>query len=496
MNPIKKAFQFAWIAALGIMTLAACSGGSDRDAKTAASALINENKNIVAFGHVSVQQLLDKLDYQHLPKVNALVGGELQSWKGGIDPSKPIYFAVQAPFGEDGSPELTYILMDVKNKDSLVGKFTGMGYAVEKSGDIECFREGDVAVGIRNSLAIVLIKGGDFDYKALLETSFKQTEGEESEGKTHEILAANGDMVTGMSIERLYTSSNTSLSKLSEAKKKELLDMTADGFVKTTVNFEKGRMVVKTDNLFSEKLKDRLFFKEDATASVLKKLGTGNAWMGISGNIDMRKVESFINDFAPEAQAKITEIMPGQVSMAFAMMGDSPFAKMFSGQFGFVAIGNPKSAVGMEPQFNFYLGLGSKGDFITQKFKEYAPLLQFQQKGSAYITGNMAIEPKSDGLYGYTVGTPETTLMIPSFAKDFGKKTFSMFIDFGAMDVTSLELEDEWKVLEIMDSFVINADRNGGEMILTTKDGSSNILKQVGIFYSRMLEERMGGMAI
>ena len=73
MNPVKKIFRLAVIATVGIIALTGCSGGEDRDAKTATSALINENKNIVAFGHISVQQLLDKLDYKHLPKAGALL---------------------------------------------------------------------------------------------------------------------------------------------------------------------------------------------------------------------------------------------------------------------------------------------------------------------------------------------------------------------------------------------------------------------------------------
>lgn len=497
MNPVKKVFRYSAVAVMGVLLLVSCSGGDDRDAKTSVSALIQTNTHIVAFGHISVEQLLQKLDYRQLPKVNALIGEELPGWQRGLQMEKPVYFAVEAPFGHDGAPAATYAFFDVKNKDSLVDKFVGMGYALEAHDGMESFREGDVSVGIREKLAIMLLKGGEYDHKQLLATAFDQASGEKSTGKTATILNTKGDFVSALSIERLYTTSNTSLSKLSEAKKKELDALISDGFIQTVVNFEKGRMTVKASNLFSEKLKDRLFFKEDPSATVISKLGSGSAWMGISGNLDIHKFESFMKDFAPEAEQNLTQAMPGGMGLALAMVGENPMGKLFSGQFGVVMTGNPKSANGMLPQFNFFFGLGSQSDFIRQKATDYATLMQLQKKGDAFVTEGMAIAPRQDGIYGYTI--PESTggkLEIPGFADKFGKNTFSMFIHFGKIDVKSLELDDELKVLEIMDTFVINADRDGSEMILTAKDKSTNILKQAGMFYAKMLSERIGGLSI
>lgn len=497
MTPVKKGLRLGWIAALGLFILTACSGGSDRDAKSAASALINENENIVAFGHISVQQLLDKTDYTKLPKAGALLQSELPAWQRSLDLSKPVYFAVEAPFSEDGSPAMTYALVNIKNKDSLMDKFSEMGYSMEKSGDIDCFRQGDLVVGLRGNLALLLVKGGEYDYKKQLETSFGQTEGSESEGKTAKILATKGDLVTGANLERLYKTSNTSLAQLSDAKKKELEALVADGFVCSAVHFEKGRMIAKTEHLFSDELKDRLFFKGDQNGTVLQKLGSGNAWMGISGNMDMRKMEAFMNDFAPEAQQKAIQALPGGVGLAVAMVGEDPLTKLFSGQFGLVMTGDPASRNGMLPQFNFFLGLGSKGDFIIEKVSSYAELMQLEKRGDAYVSEGVVLAPRKDGIYGYTtLGQQSGPLNVPSFARNFGKSTFSMFVNFGQIDVKSLELEDNAKVVEIMDTFVIDLNRDGSEMVLTSKDQSKNILKLVGEFYVRLAEEKMEGLSM
>ena len=254
---------------------------------------------------------------------------------------------------------------------------------------------------------------------------------------------------------------------------------------------------MKASNLFNDKLKDLLFFKEDPQASVVKKLGSGNAWMGMSANVDVRKMESFLADFAPEGQKKLNGVLPGEAAFALAMMGENPFSKMFSGQFGLVFTGNPGSGMGMIPQFNFFLGLGSQGQFINEQASQYAGLMGLQKQGDAFITEGMAIAPRKDGLYGYTL--PEnkgSSLKIPSFAKDFGKKTFSMFVDFGQINVKSLELEDGMKVLEIMDTFYMTVDRDGTDMVMTTKSNSSNILKQIGLFYAKIFEDKMNEMSM
>jgi hypothetical protein len=152
----------------------------------------------------------------------------------------------------------------------------------------------------------------------------------------------------------------------------------------------------------------------------------------------------------------------------------------------------------MEPQFNFFLGLGSEGKLVNDQADQWATLMGLPKQGDAYVAEGIAVAPRQDGLYGYSTNGDGQSgqLKIPGFAKQFGKKTFSFFMDFGRMDIKSLELEDELKVLEIMDSFVVEVDRDGGEMVLTTKSTSSNILKQVAQFYVKEFEDKIGGMSL
>lgn len=493
MKRLHKIARTGLIAVLSVSILSACSGNAkERNAQEATSALIQQNKNIVAFGHTSVMDILNKANYKKIPKVNVLLGAQIATWSKGFKLDNPIYYAVEAPIAPDGTPSAVFGLMDVTNKDSLVGVISEMGYTMESSGDLQYFQENDVTFGVRNNLFIVLSKKAPYDGKAALEKAFKDTEGDLSEGKAQEIIETKGEIVAGLSLERLFGTSNTALNP---AKKDELSKLVADGYIKAVTEFGNGQMTLKVENQFSDELKNLLFFDDNSGPGVAQKLNGGKAWMGIATNIDMRKLERFINNYLPEANKRIGEELPAEAGFMLMAMGETAYSSTFSGEFGLVATGNPSSMMGMEFEYNSFLGLGKKGDAIRSLID--AAMSGKPKTGDAYIVDNMAIAPRKDGIYAYALSnTGKGKLIVPKYAKDFGKKTFTMFIAFDQMDMKSLELEEGMKVLEIMESLVVTSDSNGTTVVLTSKSKSGNILKQIADYYVASMKDRMSDLAL
>lgn len=496
MKRFPKIAVSSLLVGLGMLFLTACSGSKKHNAHDATSALVQQNTNIVAFGKASVLDILNKADYKHIPKANILIGAQLQTWKKGFKIDTPIYFAAEAPFEKDGTPATIYALMDVTNKDSLLSVIGEMGYSMETSGEMSWFQENDVTFGVKDQLFILLSKKAPYDGKAILEKAFTDAGGDLSEGKTAEILDMPGDIVTGLSIERLYGTANTSLNKLPQAKQDELKSLVADGFIANTVSFEAGKAVISSKNMFSEALKDRLFFQDNNGKVLVNKLGNGKPWMGVAANIDMQKFEKFVSDFAPEANRKITEQLPDEAGFMLMALGGNAYSSIFSGQMGMVATGNPKTDLGMIFEFNAFLGLGKKGDSIKQLITENLDGAPMQ--GDAYVMDNTAIAARKDGIYIFSANGAKQggKLEFPAYAKGFGESTFSMFIAFEQMDMKSLELEDEMKVLEIMKYFTATANRDGATITLAAKDGTKNILRSVKDFYLPILQEKIDQMAI
>jgi hypothetical protein len=495
MKKYNKSLLFAF-AISGILFFSSCSSNSkERDAAEATSAMVEGNEKIVAFGHISAMDILNKADYKSVPKVNTILGSVLGNWKRGLEIDKPIYYALEAPFRHDGTPETVYALINIKSPDTLASIISEMGYALDKDGDISYHQEDDVTFGIRNKLLIIISKPADYDGKAAMKTAFTLTEGDLSEDTAEEIIEQKGDIVSGIDVARLLHTSNTELEKLPADKKDHLNDLVENAYIKTVANFDNGMATIDSKNIFSDELKDELFFKDNNGKTLVKQLGGGNPWMGVALNLDLRKGESFLAEYLPTAQKRLTEDFPGEVKFALLALGQNPLSKLFSGQAGMVFTGDPKSAMGMELDYNSYLGLGPKGDLIQKILDEQFSVFG-QKKGDTYIMGDLRVKSTKKAISASSGQPTGGQLNLPSYAKNFGEDSFSMFIAFEKMDVKSLELEDAAKVVEILQYVTINANRDGSKMVIAAKKKNVNILKQATDFYAKQIMDKMDSMGV
>ena len=496
MKKYNKSLIISSFLVSGILFFSSCSSdSSERDAAEATSAMIEGNEKIVAFGHVSAMNILNKADYKSIPKVNTILGSVLGNWKRGLEIDKPIYYALEAPFGHDGTPETVYALINIKNQDSLASIISEMGYALDKDGDISYHQEDDVTFGIRNKLLIIISKPGDYDGKAKIKEAFTLTEGDLSENTAEEIIEQKGDIVSGIDVARLLTTSNTELEKLPAEKKEHLDELVENAYIKTVANFENGMVTVESENIFSDELKDELFFKDNNGKTLVSKLKGGDPWMGIAMNLDVRKGESFLNDYLPNTKKRLFDHFSAKHRFALMAFGDNPFSKIFSGQAAMIFTGDPKSSMGMELEQNGYLGLGSQGDFIQKIVDEQLSFVA-QKKGDTYTLDNFRLKSTRKGIYTSSGKEKGGKLNLPAYARNFGEDSFSMFIAFEKMDVESLELEDGAKVIEILQYMTINANRDGSKMVIAAKKKNVNILKQVTDFYANQIMERMDSMGV
>jgi hypothetical protein len=402
---------------------------------------------------------------------------------------------LEAPFGHDATPETVYALINIKNQDSLASIISEMGYALDKEGDISYHQEDDVTFGIRNKLLIIISKPGDYDGKAKIKEAFTLTEGDLSEDIAEEIIEEKGDIVSGIDIARLLATSNTELANLSAEKKEHLDALVENAYIKTVANFTNGMATVESTNLFSDDLKDELFFKDKNGSTLVSKLGGGDPWMGVAMNLDLRKGESFLDDYLPTAQKRLTEDFPGEAKFALMALGENPFSKLFSGQAGIVFKGDARSAMGMELEYTSFLGLGPKGD-ILQKILDEQFSVFGEKKGDTYIMGDVRIKSNKQGIFTSSGKASGGKLNLPSYAKNFGEDSFSLFIAFEKMDIASLDLEDEAKVVEILQYVTINANRNGSTMVIAAKNKKINILKQVTDFYAKQIMGKIDAMGV
>ena len=468
-----------------LILLFSCGNDKNRTIQDQFSSFLNENDSVVLFGKVDFNQILNKTGYKQIPKFGTLISSVIGEFQNVINTTEPIYFSANGPFQSDGTPETVYGFLSVKNADSLVEVLTQKGYDFDKKGEMYFSQFDDVSLGISNHTAILVSKKDDYDGLKYVQDAFERTNEKLSEGKVEQILLTKADILVGYSLKNAYKTSATKIEQLPEELKAEVAEMVDDSYGQLSFHFENGEARIKMKNYFSEKLKEHLFFNEDNQAQIIDKLGQGDARMGISMNIDMKKLQAFMNKYAPGAIDEIGKMIGGPAQMALMMGGDDSLAGLLSGEIGFVMFGEPDENGATEPNFNTYIGLGKKGKSIAQLASSF-----LEQSEMKTVINDKGIACYSSSDYEPNGGK----LNLPIGCQSFGKKALTGFINVEGMDMTSFHFSEGAKILEIVKYISFEFDENGGEVIIKAKKDNVNILKQSVDFMLKEFESQINSM--
>lgn len=476
---LKKIFPFL----VFILLIASCGNKKDSVLIDSVSSFVQDNEKIVSFGSVDYNSILDKAEYNSIPKLNKILESELKRLGNSIDTKQPVYFALEGPLDSRGNPAAFYAFFDLVNADSLAERLSSSGLFIESDGDMKYSADGDLAIGAKGNLAILITKNEKYDGKLALQDAFKKAAQKKDADKINKLLKKDGDLVFSVNLENLYSSSNTDLSKLDENKKKELNAMMKNSFIQTTLDFEKGKIVLKSDNDFSDALQNRMVFNDKSNVKIEDKLGTGQAKIGLAFDFNMVKLESFIDDFAPELKKTILGNKP-EAAIALMVLGDNPMTKIFSGYGGGVIVGSPGMG-SFVPDMNFNLGVGKEGQGILE--------LLLSQSKTEYVytvTKTDVIAKTVDA------GKESNTLLMPSCAKDFGKGGITGFIDVKGLNVQAFGLPSKFNAVNLIESITFEYNNKGGELIINFINKDQNVLKQTIDLYLKDIEQTINSLAI
>ncbi|MBL1281208.1 MAG: hypothetical protein COA33_013095 [Fluviicola sp.] len=489
MNNIKNYFSILSIALLIGLVSSCKSGGGTMDSKDALSSFLNGNEDIVTFGNADLKSILGKVDYKNLPKVGGLIDGELTTLEKVIDFDSPAYYAMQGPFEKDGSPAVTYAFFQIKDGEAFETELTKRGYDVIKKGDINIAEDEYYAFGYKNNLAILVKSNNEANYNELIAEAFKKVENDESGGKIDEILDQKGDVVLGMNVQSLYNTSSTDLTKLSKEKQDELQAMVKDSYIQTVVKFEDGAAIIETKNFFSAELQSRMFFKSEKNAPILAKLGDGSPRLGLSVNLDMKKMQSLINDYSPETMKELSKSMGPIAQTTLMFAGKEGLAALFNGQLGFVMLGDPGENGAMIPDFNAYLGVTKRGNNIASLIADFIP----EEFAEVSISDEgMTVNTQSE----FSVKSNVKGLNLPEGAENFGQSSISFFINLDGLDLDDFDLEKGQNLAKIVKYITFDYDENGGRLYIKAKKGQENVLKQAVDVLLEEFESEIGQMPI
>ncbi|MCH2225112.1 MAG: hypothetical protein MK066_10120 [Crocinitomicaceae bacterium] len=468
-----KIKQFLFIISTILLITACGSSGNNRSLKDYLSAYLSENNEVVAFGNANLKNILDKADYKSIDKVGSILDGELDNLKEVLNLDSPLYYATEGPFTVEGSPKSTSLFIEVLNMSELKSKFLEMGYDLDESSKGFSYGEdGDFCFGLKDNLAVIYIRGGEFKVEEELALILEKSQGSVSEGRVKDILDSEGDIVSGVSIANLYGSSNTDLAKLPEEQKEELTKIFEDGYVQMNCSFDDGGATITINNLFSKELLEKIFLGTNNDGAIYNRVnaGNGHALMGVSVNLDVEKLEEFAKTYAEDALNENLEVL-GLDNNIFGMFGSGGVLKNITdGHMAVALTGNPDEySFGV----NSYVGASKLGQMAFMGYKENLALpfdLDYEYKDGG-IYGSMALS-------GEGAAEDQEELPLPVGCEGFGKSGITAFLNLQEIDVTEFELQGELKLLEIVKYATFEFNAEGGKLYIKANEGKENILKQ------------------
>lgn len=484
----------AFILIFSVLVFASCSDSEvKRDMNEHLSSYLNKNDEVIAFGKAHLKTILDKADYSSVGILDAVVGSQIERFEAMIDVSGPIYYAAHGPLKKDGSPEKVVLFIRVKDKEDLTKYLQAeMSYDLNEANGFTYASSGDMTLGFKQHLAIIILKGGKSDEVNLLTEAFRRAEGEPSTGKIAELLKSNsGDFQMGMSIQNLYATASGDLGKASKSERAQLEKLFTDAFVNSTLKFENGRAVLEIKNMFGKELQSKFFLAGNQSAPLLKELGSGTPRMGFSMNMDVKKMEALMNELSPNA---INNKLGPQYLFIKLGTGSKDLNDLWDGRMGMVMFGEPDETGAFTPEINAFVGIKENGRDA---------LASLGEAGMSMVKiGTML--PFTIGKNGISVmskpGVGVQRLTLPKGAENFGKSGISFFLNLEGLnpdDMAEMFDTEELKIILNVAKFIsFEYSNDGGKLIIIAKDGKENILKQAMNEAVKELSGKMGNLGV
>jgi hypothetical protein len=479
------------------LIVSSCGKDKNRiNIKSAVASFATNQEDVISYGYIDIKQMLDK---SNLAKVKGLGNGIADiftSLESGVNLESGIHYALTGPMDKNGMPDKVFAFFPVENQDSLKVKLEQeMGYLFEEEDGLMMYDDMSTAIGFNDEMAIIVMTQFGKNPKVELKAAFIKSKNKDQNPKIVEILDVETDILLGANLSNLYSTSNTSISKLPENRKKEIAAMLEDGHYSATIDFNDGNIVAElnTDRV-SDALKKEYFFKSKFESAIFEKLGPGTPIVAFAASMDLTKMEELVVLLQPEGQ---------ESPIRYLGLGDQKVSDIIDGEFGFALNSASGMATsGMIPAFNFYASVGENYEFLKDLANVYSEEEVIEDLGEGYYRyqetsiarfnkEEIILQSNSVEKANFKPGKLNGVRGM----KNFGDQPLSVFIDVKALneaDISSFASEAEL-LLQLTDYVTIEANNKGSKMVIQLLNKNENVLSQILDAFRNDLKEQFGG---
>lgn len=503
---MKKGILLTSIFAAGLTLLVGCGKdeAAGRTMEEYVSSFLLEDDDYVAFGATEINKILNKANYQMIPDVGASLSDMINGIDG-LNTDAPIYFAVKGPMDVQGNPNRSILFIDITSADSMETYLTEAGYGFEDKDGVKIHSEDNLAIGIKNDLGVLIYSNEKIEGEKEIAEAFVNANRDEANPKVAEILNDDSDIIIGTNFEAIYRGSELFSSDDNAEEKAELAAAVEESYFQTVFKFEDGQAVIENRSKVNEKMAEMFFLKEEGTNGVAKNLGPGNARLAVAMNIDVNKIDAFLNKFAPEVKQDLFDQTGSSVSTVLSFMGSNTLSKLLSGEFGVALTSTDEGAQAFIPNVNAFVGIGEEGANLVNTMMP-GPEMGIVPLGNGYSSydgnylklDNNSVKVITNGEARAAAGEDLSAgLTLPATAKDFGNKPISAFFDLSTITTDEMEMAGDFeKLLNVVSFVYMEADNEVSRVVIQAKEGKENILQQVLTEYLEDVIKNIGSMPI
>lgn len=451
--------------------LLSCGKKDVQSLEVIASSYFSSQKDVIGFGKISVNQIVEQSKIQDIPLVGGMVKSELDGIKSSLDIQESIFFGVSA---KDKNDYTVTALAKVKNLDSLTHYIKERGYTIESKNNINIAEEEELLFIFDKDL-IVLKAGNTADKTSILKNFASIKSGEaESNPYVQEALAQKVPITFSLFPDKFYDLNSTD--ELKNVIRNDLYK----GILQTIdIQFNKGSIEITNTFNGDKKQVDKLDFIHPSDEAKKLKI-SGNDILTLALNVDFARIEKENKNLFSFLTKKLNEELSGEASstknellatVRKFISKDKPLTSVSNGVFYVTADANKLDY--KKPQIKFYLGS------TNQELKEYLKTLLLTWDKAAQITlTNNAIE-------GNIYKATDINYSQNSGAHDH---VFKLFIDMNYLasifEVTDPNTAMYLKPLKNVDIF---SKGNKTTLLIHTMDANTNALEYLVKQYANNL---------
>ena len=455
-------------------------------------------QNIVALGKIDFTQIIEKSEAKNDPLINAIIQGPLTSLEI-ITDNAPIYFGlsldkgVAIPLNPDDlldmplvSPEgSVFLFCSVKNQEELVAVLKKeLNLAFEKKDSFFTASNESLELVLDEDILYIEMNLSNSNEKSsktlfdLVNTSDEKYSTSSNEIDFSKLLLGEEDLVFAYNLEKSVSLAQESLQLLNNEGLALLKADLTNCFNKSSIDFQKGKLVISSENILTERMNKWTVLGKD-TKEIVRKLGRENPTAAIALNMDINELQKIVDTYLSGSFIEIGQKFNiPEIGETLESLKGNGLKKYFNGILG-VSLYMDQSFI---PDFNLYASLGNESMNMLR-----VPLMDIKTAAAEFKNEGEIILIKSSQKY-----SRQTEEEYFSDFSNFGNYPFNAFVDLS--QIAWSDFFNEKQIINALESFTsiklwIENDKFTTEINVQNKD--QNFL---AFFIQKMLKDNLSAL--